>query len=158
MARLRKPRFKPDPTTRARALEALYEMRSHGMSIRQAARRSHTTATTVQKYLPRALKRTATGKFVATKFDRYVRRMHFLTSEDQIEVSIRDSRTASKIAEYSGAVDYYLKTGKTDRLRPFRKQFITVGNIKYPFITDPRTLRLLQERGVVQYEDLYATI
>ncbi len=148
---------KSKTVARGRALEALYEMRSRGTSLREAARANHTTPATVRKYVPRALERTRGGRWAATKSDRYVRRMNFLTTEDSIELSVRGSRTASTIAEHAAAVHNFL-TGKPNDLKRFKNKSITAGNVQYPFITDPRTLRLLQERGVVQYEELYVSL
>ena len=117
---------------RERALQALHEMRA-GLSLRAAAAHAHTTPATVRKYVGRALRQAPGGHFVPTSYDRYARRLRFLSKEGLIEISVHDSRTASKVAEYFAAVDRYLKTGNTEQLRAFRGKSVRAGKRTYPF-------------------------
>jgi hypothetical protein len=151
-----KKKMRLDSVARSRALEALHLMRSRGLRIGVAAKETHTTPRTIRKYLGNALKIGPSRRIVPTASDRYTRTLRFLTPQGQIQINVRDSRTASKIAEYWSAVDHYLKTGDTRRLRSFRKQSIRAGKMTYPFITDVQTLKRLGYAGEVQFEDLYA--
>jgi len=144
-----------DPRARERAIDALALMRK-GRSLRAAAKEAHTTPATVQRYLPRAIDRTASGRLVARAVDGYEREMFMLTERGKIRITVRGSRAASRIAEHASAVDYFLKTGKTNRLRPFRGQSLRAGKTTYPFITNPNTLRRLGYAGELSYESLYA--
>ena len=157
---LRSPRPKTrqrhaNALARERALSALSRMRS-GLSLHAAAREAHTTAATVRRYLPTAVQRTKAGRFVASASDQYVRSIRILTAQGQKIVSVRGSRTASRIAEYWSAVDHFLKTGNSQRLWKFRSQSFQAGKVKYPFLTSPETLKRLGFAGEVQFEDLYA--
>jgi hypothetical protein len=144
-----------DVSARERAFEALSQMR-RGISLRKAAREAQTTPDTVRRYLPRAIDQLASGRYVAKPFDGYERTLYMLTPEGKIAVTVRGSRTASRIAEYWVAIDDFLKTGKTALLRPFRGQSIRASKVGYPFITNPNTLRRLGLAGEVSFEDLYA--
>jgi hypothetical protein len=141
---------------RQRALDAVNRMRREGLSLTAAARRALTTPETVRHYAPRALKRTPAGRYAATAYDRYARSLNVLTAQGKIAVTVTDSRTASRIAEYWVAVDRFLKTGETDRLRPFRRQSFRAGKVGYPFLTHPQTLIRLGNAGEVAFEELYA--
>jgi len=87
-----------------------------------------------------------------------IRHLRFLTPEGQIVVTVRSPKIASLIARYSAAVEHYLRTGETDRLKKFRGKSIRVGKKKYEFVTDPKTLRRLAAVGEVSFEDLYADV
>jgi hypothetical protein len=141
---------------RDRALDAISHMRSHGLSLRGAAEAAGTTPATVKKYASGALRRVEGDGYAATKSDRYARTLYFLTERGKVEVTVHDSRTASMIAKYWDAVDYYLKTGRSDRLKPFQGVELRRGKARQPFVTDLRTLRRLGHAGEVAFEDLYA--
>jgi hypothetical protein len=145
-----------DPLARDRALNAVNHMRRHGYSMTEAAQRAMTTPATIKRYAPSALKQSSSGRYEPTKYDRYTRTLYILTTNGKTAVTVSDSRTATRIAEYSAAVDHFLKTGKTDRLRPFRRQSFRAGKVGYPFLTDPKTLARLANAGEVSFEDLYA--
>ena len=130
-------------------------MRRRGVSLTEAAKQMHTTSKSMRKYVPRALRRGTDGRYHPTPYDRYGRTMFILTTTGRQNVTIADSRTASRIAEHWLAVDHFLKTGKTDRLRFFRHKSFRAGKVGYPFLTDPRTLARLGSAGEVSFEDLY---
>jgi len=165
----RKPRVKPrtqqakplsalspeSQLARERALEALSLMRAQGFSLTRAAQQAQTTTRTVRKYVSRALVKEK-GHLRAKPSDGLERRLRFLTVRGIIELRVRSSRTATRIAQYWNAVDHYLKTGNTSLLRPFRGKTVRAGKVGYPFLTDPRTLNRLALAGEVTFEDLYA--
>lgn len=140
---------------RARALEALSLMRGKGKSLTRAAEEAQTTPRTVKRYIASALRQRENGRYLAKRSDRLYRELRFLTPEGQITLGVRGSSKASTIARYWVAVDRYLKTGETDALKPFRGRSLTVGKLKYPFLTDPRALERLGNAGEVEFEDLY---
>ena len=142
--------------TRARVFDALATMRRDGLSIREAARRAHTTPRTMRAIVPRALVLGPDRRIHATRYDRYARTMTVLTATGKKIVSITDSRTATRIAEHRIAVDRFLKTGRRDLLWPFRHTSFRAGKVGYPFLTDPQTLKRLGHLGLVGFEDLYA--
>jgi hypothetical protein len=158
VSRSSRPKNRPshaNALARERALAALSRMRS-GLSLNAASREAHTTAATVRRYLPTAVHRTKSGRFVASTSDQYARSIRILTAQGQKIVAVRGSRTASRIAEYWSAVDHFLKAGSTQRLWKFRGQSFQAGKVRYPFLTSPETLKRLGFAGEVQFEDLYA--
>lgn len=142
---------------RERALDALSRMRREGRSLTRAAREAETTPRTVRKYVGRALTERR-GHPVAKPFDRLVRRMRFLTPRGNIDLTVRNSRTASRIAEHRAAVNHYLTTGDASWLRPFRGKSVRAEKVGRPFLTDPKTLSRLADAGEVAFEDLYALV
>jgi hypothetical protein len=143
---------------RSRALEALARMRRERVSLAQAARDSQTSVKTVTKYVASGLRKIKNGQYRAKPSDRLLRSLRFLTPEGLIAVDVRGSRKASSIARFWTAVDRYLTTGLADGLTAFRGKSITIGKLRYPFITDPRTLERLGSAGEVRFEDLYAAV
>ncbi len=109
-------RARTESEARERSLEALQQMRSEGLSLTRAARQSHTTPATVRKYVGSAVRQTRGGRYVATPSDRLTRRVWFLTKAGKVEVAVRGSRPASRVARYMAAVDRYLRTGETSDL------------------------------------------
>jgi len=154
-----KARRRNDPKSelaRNSALEVLSLMRTKGLSLAKAAKQAHTTPKTVVRYAGAALRKEPSGKYQASPFDRLARFLRFLTPEGQIHITVRSSRTATKVSEYMAAVDHYLKTGDTARLAQFRGKSVRVGTLKFQFVTDPRILDRLAHAGEVAFEDLYA--
>ncbi|MBA2469158.1 MAG: hypothetical protein H0V37_07105 [Chloroflexia bacterium] len=141
---------------RDRALDALQMMRREGLSLTRAAKRAGTTPNAVRRHAGRALEQTGSGGYRAKSYDRMVREMRFLTREGVIVLPVRDSRSASKIAHYMGAVDHYLRTGDDARLRRFRGKGVWVDKRFRPFITDLDLLDRLANAGEVSFEELYA--
>jgi hypothetical protein len=141
---------------RNRALRVVSLMRTEGKPLAVAMREAETTKRTVDRYVASALIKEPSGLYRAKAFDRLARHLNFLTPDGPIALSIRGSRTASKVAEYSAAVDHYLKTGDSIRLDEFRGKSVRAGKQVFPFITDPRVLARLANAGQVAFEDLYA--
>lgn len=83
------------------------------------------------------------------------REMRFLTPRGVIALPIRSSHSASDIGEYWNAVNHYLKTGRTTRLRAFRGKTVQAGGTQHRFVTDEETLERLANAGEVRFEDLY---
>jgi hypothetical protein len=108
------------------------------------------------RYANVALRKDDTGRYQALPSDRLPRFLRFLTAEGQINITVRSSRTATRISEYMAAVDHYLKTGDTAQLAQFRGRSVKAGKLTLPFVTDPRVLDRLAHAGEVAFEDLYA--
>jgi len=111
---------------------------------REAARKYVGSALTAQK-----------GKLVAKPYDRLLRVMHFPTPTGAIELEVRDSRSASRLAAYNNAVKTFLLTGDETPLRQFRGKDIRSGKRSYPFITDPATLEHLGNAGELRFDSIY---
>ena len=121
------PRVRPKPSSlsaqsqeaRRRALDALALMREHGLSMTKAAKRAGTKPETMKRHLGPTILKKPDGQYRAKAWDRIPRRMRFLTNKGQIEIEVRDSRSAARIARYWTALDQALKKGEWWRLRPF---------------------------------------
>jgi hypothetical protein len=137
---------------RNRALEVLSLMRTEGKSLTGAISTAQTSKRTVLRYVGSALFKQQSGRYAAKPSDRFARRIHWQTSTGKIEITLRSSRTASKVAEYMTAVRHFLGTGDTSRLDEFKRKSI----FGLPYVTDPRDLIRLQHAGEVVSEDLYA--
>ncbi len=140
---------------RDRALETVQVMRRDGLSLSRAARQVGTTPNAVRRHAGRALEQTARGRYRAKPYDRLLRQMRFLTAKGVTVLSVRDSRSAAKLARYMSAVDHYLRTGDDRLLRRFRGQGIWVEKRFRPFLTDLDPLDRLADAGEVSFEELY---
>jgi hypothetical protein len=130
-------------------------MRTEGLSLTRAARKAHTTPETVRRYVGSALLRTRGGRWAATSFDRFTRRVWFLTPRGPVEVIVRNSRTASRIARHMAAVRTYLQGSGTAALQEFVGKSVRSGGVSYPFVTDLRVLDRLAHAGLIGIERLY---
>ena len=145
-----------DPLARERMFEVIQLMRSKGYSLTHAAREAHTTSETVRKYGRSALIRSKNGRYAATASDRLTRRIWFLTPTGKVEVSVRGSKAASRVAEHSAAVHQFLKTGDSRLLDAFQGQMIRSRNETHFFLTDTEALERLANAGEISFERLYS--
>lgn len=143
------------PAARRRALDAVAGMRK-GKSLTRAAKLAHTTRATVVKYARSAVTRPPGKPYKALGYDQLTREMRFLTPKGVTALPIRSSASASRIGEYWNAVNHYLKTGRSNRLRAFRGKTVQVRGGHHRFVTDELTLERLANAGEVRFEDLYA--
>jgi hypothetical protein len=154
-ARGKRGRFRKDPLARERSLEVLWLMRKKGLSLTAAARKAGTTVSTVLEYVPKALRRTESGRYEVTPSDRYTRYPQFLTPDGPVEVAVRGSRPAERVGRYMEAVRRYVYTGDTAGLAEFHGQKIRSRNQTYFFLTDTRALDRLGHAGEISFERLY---
>lgn len=122
----------------------------------RAAKEAHVSRRSVFRYVSSALTKNEGGRYVALTSDRFARSLRFLTAEGQITVTVRSSKSATRIANYWVAVDEYLKSGRTIKFRTFIGKSICVGKEQFPFITDTRILDRIASVGEVTFEDIYS--
>lgn len=151
----RQSRARTQAAPRRRALDAVAHMRK-GKSLTRAAKLAHTTRATVVKYARSAVTRPSGKPYKALGYDQLTREMRFLTPQGVEALPIRSSASASRIGEYWNAVNHYLRTGRSNRLKPFRGKAVQVRGRHHRFITDELTLERLANAGEVRFEDLYA--
>ena len=149
----RKPRN--DPLARERGFEVLQLMRSKGFSLTRAAREAHTTPKTTRNNVGRALIQSKSGRYTATASDRFTRRIWFFTKTGTVEVAVRGSRQASRVAQYMAAVDWYLRKGVSGPLDKFQGQTIRSRNQRLVFLTDTEALERLADADEVPFDRLY---
>lgn len=142
-----------------RIAHVIQRVRTEGMSVTQASKEFGIDRKKVIQLGGSALRKQKNGRYKAKSFDRLLRVLVIPSPDGQKEVAVRDSRTASKIAEYSAAVHRFLQTGDQSRLRAFKSLRINdaAGN-RIKLLTDPRELTRLGSAGVLSFESLYARV
>lgn len=150
------PRTEREAEARERALATLALMRRKGLALTTAAKAQETDPRTVRRYVGSALRQRALRqRYKPTASDRLARTLNVITPEGTQPVTVRDSRTASRIAEYMNAVRTYVNKGELSALERFRGQSFQAAGVRYTFVTDPNTLELLADAGVLAFEQLY---
>jgi hypothetical protein len=143
----------------SRATHAISKMRADGLSLRQASREYGIDARTVVRLGASALRKGSNGRYKAKSSDRLLRVMVIPTRKGSREVATRDSREASRIAEYSNAVREYIQTGNDAALRKLPRKTVTDASGKrIRLITDLADLDRLGSAGVLSFESLYAKV
>jgi hypothetical protein len=137
-----------------RAFHAISLMRRDNISLKDAAREEGTTPETVRKYLPRALRRSASGRWVATKSDRYVRLISLPGPHGPVGTRASGSKEAQFASAYLASLNRWAQTGKSYELAPFHGK--KIGG--FELLTAPRTLRALADAGLLQMDSLYASL
>jgi len=155
-ARKKARRPRTDPEARIRALDTVSRMRREGLSLTRAARHAWTTPETVRKYAGRALVKTASGRYAATRSDRLTRRIPILTKDGIARIQVRNSNTASRVGRYMAAVNHYLLHGEAEALAEFHGGSIQANGVTYPFITDPAMIERLHDAGATSFDRFYA--
>ena len=149
-------RNKREAAMRQRALRVLSRTR-RGESLSQAAREEGTKAATVRKSLPKHFRQDAPGKrWQPSKSDRLTEQMNVLTPLGPVAVPVRGSRERSRLGRYDIALRKWrrgLRGGEAE-LAAFEGQ--TVGG--HPLITDVKLLATLEDAGVLDFEELYASL
>jgi hypothetical protein len=129
-------------------------MRHNGLSIDAAAREEGTTPATLKKYLPAALRRSKSGRWVATKSDRYVRLLSLPGPHGPVIVRARGSKEAQFASAYLASLSRWTRTEKPYELASFHGK--KVGG--FELITASRTLKALGDAGLLQIDSLYAAL
>jgi len=129
-------------------------MRHDGLSLYAASREAGTTPATVRHYLPAALRRSKTGRWVATKSDRYVRLLSLPGAHGPVIVRARGSEEARFASAYLASLSRWARTEKAYELAPFHGK--KIGN--FELLTAARTLRPLRDSGLLQLDSLYAAL
>jgi hypothetical protein len=144
-----------DVDARERALEAIQRMRSEKASLTAASKQVQTTRATVLRYARSALKRARSGRYAVTQSDRLARHLWFHTESGKIEITVRGSRPAERVARYMAAADLYLRSGDDTALREFEGETIRAGKTDHAFLTDRDALERLAFAGEISFDRLY---
>jgi hypothetical protein len=139
---------------KTRSFRTIAKMRHDGLSLVKASREEGTTPGTVRRHLPAALQKSKTGRWVATKSDRYVRIVSLPGPHGPITERAHGSKEAQFASAYLASLGRWARTGKAYEVAPFRGK--KVGN--FELITNPRTLRALSDAGLLQLDSLYAAL
>ncbi|MGB6973819.1 MAG: hypothetical protein WBD67_03955 [Terracidiphilus sp.] len=140
-----------------RALHVVAKMRSDGLSLTRASREFGLNPRTVKARAGSALRKTKSGRYVPRSSDTLLRVLVIPGPQGQREVAVKDSTVASKIAEYSDAVQRFLRTGDFSTLKKFRRmKLLDEKGERIKLITDLAELQRLGSAGVLSFESLYA--
>lgn len=121
------------------------------MSLSAAARFARTDPRTVRRYVGAALHKEG-GRYRPSPFDRMPRDMTVLTPRGPEAVTVRDSRTASLLADHANAVAAYIETGDESRLGRLRRRTVRIRGQPVVLETDPVRLDRLAAGGELHYE------
>ena len=137
---------------RRKALRALAEVRTDGLTPAQAARRNNTTVDSMRFWAEGALRPDGS----VTGADRLWRPMRAIDRSLHVEVpvSVRGSRAASRLSAYWDAVEHYLDTGADGPLRLF--EGVRIAGIELE--TDTDVLDRLSLLGVLSFETIYQDV
>jgi hypothetical protein len=139
---------------RNRALHVIARMHRDKLSLEAACREEGTTPSTVIKYLRAALYRSKSGRWVATKTDKYVRYLTLPGVRGPVKVRARGSEEAKLAAAYLQSLGRWAKTEKAYELASFHGK--KIGG--YELITAARALRPMRDAGLLQLDSLYAAL
>jgi hypothetical protein len=141
----------------SRAISIPNEMRSHpDKRFSDLAAEKGLSRSTARSLLGSSLTLDRTGRLQPRRFDRLYRgEMQLLTPDGRITVEVRDSRTATRLAQHASAVRRYVETGDDRALRRLRSKSVQIGGKKLDLLTDTRQIDRLAHAGEVSYESLY---
>jgi hypothetical protein len=140
-----------------RMTHVVTRMRAGRVSLARASKEFGISSKKVSKLGSSAIRKGKNGKYVAKSRDTLLRILVVPASNGLIEIGVRDSRRATKVAKYWAAVQKYLETGNVIPLRAFEGAVIPIaGGGQFSLITDPVQLRVLGSAGVLSFETLYA--
>jgi hypothetical protein len=137
-----------------RAFHTISRMRRDNVSIQEAAREEGTTPATVKKYLPASLRRSRSGRWEATKSDRYLRLLSLPGAHGPVIVRAHGSKEAQFASAYFASLHRWARTEKAYELAPFHGK--RIGG--FELITASRTLKALGDAGLLQIDSLYAAL
>ncbi len=126
----------------------------NGGSLNAASREEGTTPSTVKKYLPKALFRSKSGKWTARKNDPYVRVLRLPGPHGPVTVFARGYREAQLASFYLVSLTRWARTEKAYELASFHGK--SIGG--YELVTATRTLQALRDAGLLQLDNLYASL
>ena len=133
-------------------------MRREGMSLTEAARARGVDVALALQYVGPALRRSSNGRYRARAFDRLPREVSILTPEGPIWITVRDSRTASRIGEHRAKVKEWRRNRDRAVFTPFDRRSFRAGGVTYRFVTDPDTLNQLEGADLLALETLYRSV
>ncbi len=128
-----------------------------GVPLSKAARAEHVRVGTVRKYVGTHIYQDAPGKrWKASKSDRLTDRLNVVTPLGTTAVPVRGSRERNRLGSYTAALRKWRsgESGAEAKLAAFDGQ--TVGG--HPLITDVKLLATLEDAGVLDFDELYASL
>jgi hypothetical protein len=133
------------------------KMRADGVPLRQASREFGLDPRAVVRLAGPALRKRTNGRYAAKASDKLLRILVLPKRGAGLrEIATRDSREASKAAEYWNALHRYLSTGDASAIRQFNGKHITDANgSKIRLLTDLKELDRQGNAGSLSFESIY---
>ena len=148
------PQWLQDILTRVR--HAITKMRADKSSLEQVSREFDIDPRTVVRRAGTALRKSASGRYVARGSDRLLSALLVLTPGGTREVVVKGSRQASLIGSHWAGVQKFLETGDKAAVKKFRGRFIKdTAGAKIPLLTDLDELNRYASAGVLSFESIY---
>lgn len=150
------PQNESEEQSREQSLTVVALMRREGLSLQEAANRVGIDPRTVHRYVGSELRQDGPGgRYVATPYDHMPRTLHFITLAGTVPITVKDSRTATRIAEHTNAVKAYTHGGDSRALETFRGESFEVDGVRYDFLTDLEAISILADAGELAIDRLY---
>lgn len=129
-----------------------------GYSLKSAATEHGVSPRTVVRLGDSALRKDASGRYMAKKSDNLLRVFLVQVHGNQpIEVGVRGSRASSEIAKRAIAQREFVHTGDDTKLRKLSKtKVLDASGREVPFLTDLDELERQGDLNVLSYESIYA--
>lgn len=133
------------------------KMRVDDVPLRQASRDFGLDPRAVVRLGGPALRKRTNGRYAAKASDKLLRILVLPKRGAGLrEIATRDSREASKAAEYWNALHRYLSTGDASVIRQFNRKHITDANgSKIRLLTDLKELDRQGNAGNLSFESIY---
>lgn len=139
-----------------RVVHVIAKMRSENLSLTKASREFGLSPKVVQARAGSALRKAKNGRYVARPSDKLLRVLVIPSFQGLTEIAVGGSEVASKIAEYSDAVQAYLRTDDSSKLKKFRRlKLLDEKGKRIKLVTDLAKLKELGSAGVISFESLY---
>jgi hypothetical protein len=139
-----------------RAVQVPAEMRSHGLTLRQASRQLDVRPSDVLRLAGGAFKKKRNGRYEARSSDRLLRVLPIPSKKGLREIAVLDSREASLVGEYWSAVEKFLATGDETALRNLRRKWVMDARGKrVRLLFNLEELKRQASAGVLRFESLY---
>jgi hypothetical protein len=141
-----------------KVVNVISEARATGKSPRKIAKRHGIDFKTVLSRGGRIFRKQRNGRYVVRPTDTLLRILVLPKRGAGLrEIATRDSREASKAAEYWNALHRYLSTGDASAIRKFNGKYITDANgSKIRLLTDLKELDRQGNAGNLSFETIYA--
>jgi hypothetical protein len=129
-----------------------------GYSLKSAATEYGVSPRTVVRLGGSALRKDASGRYMAKKSDNLLRVLLVQVHGNQpIEVAVRGSRAGSEVAKRAIAQREFVHTGDDTKLRKLSKtKILDASGREVPFLTDEEELARQGDLGALSFESIYA--
>jgi hypothetical protein len=139
-----------------RIVQVPAEMRSQGLTLRQASLQLGVRPSTVIQLAGSAFKKKRNGRYEVRPTDKLLRILLVPSRKGLREIVVRDSREASLIGQYWSAVEKYLVRGDDSALRNLpRKKVKNITGKSVRLLTNLEELRRQGSAGVLKFESFY---